>query len=166
MSERHCGDEIAWGGDDQDADKGKPPNSKPAEEAKATSVCGNGNGPDKSMGSDYWLTEAGQDEIISMSESQWRPPVIYQKVTPKKGAFYHGISLTTYAANPLMPVSSTQEEWTEIELTADSGACDNVMPKNLCEHINIKPSQLSERGIEYEVANGQTIPNLGNTRHL
>ena len=54
-----------------------------------------------------------------------------------------------------------------MEFTFDSGATDPVMPVmplNMCEHISIQPSPLSERGTEYEVANGDTIPNIGERR--
>ena len=57
-------------------------------------------------------------------------------------------------------------EWVEIELTADSGACDTVIPRSLAEPIPILPSLASLRGMEYEVANGQSIPNLGERRCL
>ena len=53
---------------------------------------------------------------------------------------------------------SIAEEWIEIELTADSGACDTVIPRKLAESIPIMPSLASLRGMEYEVANGQSIP--------
>ena len=53
----------------------------------------------------------------------------------------------------------TEEGWVEIEITIDSGACDTVMPAAMCGHISI--FQTEERGVEYEVANGETIPNLG-----
>ena len=51
--------------------------------------------------------------------------------------------------------------WVEIEITIDSGACDTVLPTNWCSHISILQSYDSRRGVEYEVANGETIPNLG-----
>ena len=53
-----------------------------------------------------------------------------------------------------------------MELTADSGACDTVIPRSLGEHIPIQPSLQSLRGMEYEVANGQALPNLGERRCL
>jgi hypothetical protein len=71
-------------------------------------------------------------------------------------------------ANPggsqISPVSPSTE-WIEIEMTADTGACDTVMPKSgPFEGIQIHPSQQSERGMLYEVANKQTIPCLGERR--
>ena len=56
------------------------------------------------------------------------------------------------------------EDWIEVELTADTGACDTVIPKSMCSIIPIVPSEQSKRGMEYEVANGQSIKNLGERR--
>ena len=61
---------------------------------------------------------------------------------------------------------SPAEEWIEVELTADSGACDTVVPRKTTEVIPILTSLASLRGMEYEVANGQSIPNLGGRRCL
>ena len=49
-------------------------------------------------------------------------------------------------------------------MTADSGACDAVIPKSMCPGIPIMPSFQSLRKMEYEVANGESIPNLGERR--
>ena len=54
-----------------------------------------------------------------------------------------------------------EDGWIEIEVTVDSGACDTVMPAAMCGHISISQTEDSRRGVEYEVANGETIPNLG-----
>ena len=51
-----------------------------------------------------------------------------------------------------------------MELTADTGACDTVIPKDACPGIPITPSFQSLRGMEYEVATGASIPNLGEKR--
>ena len=61
---------------------------------------------------------------------------------------------------------SPADEWIEVELAADSGACDTVIPRKTAEGIPILPSLASLRGMEYEVANGQSIPNLGERRCL
>ena len=55
-------------------------------------------------------------------------------------------------------------EWTEIEITIDSGACDTVMPRGMCAHISMISTPLT--GLEYEVANGAGLPNLGERRCL
>ena len=57
------------------------------------------------------------------------------------------------------------DEWIEIEVTVDSGACDTVMPASWCKGIAIVKSSIAD-GEEYEVANGESIPNLGERRCL
>ena len=64
---------------------------------------------------------------------------------------------------PLSAVTAA-EEWTEMELCIDSGACESVMPYELCRHIGVVESAQSREGVEYEVANGSCIPNLGERR--
>ena len=64
--------------------------------------------------------------------------------------------------SPCCSVTEGDERgWVEIEVTIDSGACDTVMPTSLCPHISIISTEDSRRGLEYEVANGETIPNVG-----
>ena len=66
----------------------------------------------------------------------------------------------------LRPMTAPEDEWYEMELTADTGACDTVVPKLMCPGIPITPSVQSLRGMEYEVATGESIPNLGEKRRL
>ena len=54
--------------------------------------------------------------------------------------------------------------WRELEVTVDSGACDTVLPTDECTEIALQESPQSKQGLEYEVANGDTIPNLGERR--
>ena len=67
--------------------------------------------------------------------------------------------------NPISAVQPSADDWIEIEVTVDSGACETVMPASMAQGIQIVQSVLSH-GAEYEVANGQTIPNLGERRCL
>ena len=59
------------------------------------------------------------------------------------------------------PWQETFGEWTRVDLTIDSGACETVGPPGLATAINIKESEGSKRGDKYRVANDDTIPNLG-----
>ena len=65
----------------------------------------------------------------------------------------------TYAGTDVCGIS--QMEWTCIDVIVDSGACESVMPRSMCSHIAIVPSAQSRAGVEYEVASGLCIPNLG-----
>ena len=77
----------------------------------------------------------------------------------KIGAF----SIFQYANGAPSPIDDSSQEdiWTKVEVAVDSGACDTVMPASMCQGIFIMPSLASMRGMEYEVANGAALPNLG-----
>lgn len=62
--------------------------------------------------------------------------------------------------------SGETEEWIEVELTADTGACDTVMPRAMASHIPIQAPLKSTKAMMYEVADGNKIPNLGERRCL
>ena len=66
--------------------------------------------------------------------------------------------------NAISVVVKPEPEWTEIEITVDSGACDTVMPSKMCGHISILSTEKSRSGYEYEVANGEGLPNHGERR--
>ena len=83
-------------------------------------------------------------------------------VIPDSG-LRRGISTINFAKRA-SPISSIgPEEWIEMEVTVDSGACETVMPAGICSNIPITRSSCSH-GAEYEVANGETIPNQGERR--
>ena len=68
--------------------------------------------------------------------------------------------------SPLIPVNKNintvgPSDWTAIEVIVDSGACETVMPASMLTHIRLRPSAQSLAKLEYEVASGTTIPNLG-----
>jgi len=52
-------------------------------------------------------------------------------------------------------------EWEMIELAVDSGATETVVSEDMLKSVETKESWGSKKGVEYEVANGDTIPNLG-----
>ena len=91
---------------------------------------------------------------------EWRK----RKTAESKSKIIGRLSPLEYANGALSPVSSTENGWIEMEVTVDSGACDTVMPLSMCEGIDVLPSLASLRGMKYEVANGQLIPNLGERR--
>ena len=78
-----------------------------------------------------------------------------------------GLNIFDYAPSTtatLCPMTAPEDEWYEVELTADTGACDTVIQKLMCPGIPITSSVQSLRGMEYEVATGESIPNLGEKR--
>ena len=77
-----------------------------------------------------------------------------------------GLSILQQVKRPAIGTVKSQDEWTQIEITMDSGACVTVMPRFLCEGISILQNRLSREGVEYEyeVANGAHIHNLRERR--
>ena len=52
-------------------------------------------------------------------------------------------------------------EWEEIEMAVDSGATETVVGEDMLQSVELREGAASKRGVEYEVANGVKIPNLG-----
>ena len=112
---------------------------------------------------DFWTSDEGQAELLRMITARAKPP----ERQYKKSLF--GLDYTTESKAMLCSASAAsqeEEQCFEIEMTADTGGCDTVMPKDMAKHIMIQPSLQSLRPMEYEVANGAAIPNLGERRCL
>ena len=59
------------------------------------------------------------------------------------------------------------DEWVKVEVAVDSGATETVMgERTLAGVIDISDSPAMRRGVTYEVADGTTIPNLGERKFL
>ena len=58
------------------------------------------------------------------------------------------------------------EGWEELELAVDSGATENVVSEDMLQSVEMKEGLAAKRGVEYEVANGTRIPNLGEKRFI
>ncbi len=52
-------------------------------------------------------------------------------------------------------------DWEEIELAVDSGAAETVVGEDMLRSVQTTEGEAFKRGVEYEVASGTTIPNLG-----
>ena len=53
------------------------------------------------------------------------------------------------------------DEWEEVKLAVDSGATETVIPPDILEGVQLRQGAPYKGGVEYEVANGVQIPNLG-----
>ena len=59
-----------------------------------------------------------------------------------------------------------EDGWEEIELAVDSGASETVISEDMVSSAEIKEGPAARRGVEYEVANGVRIPNMGEKRFI
>ena len=54
-----------------------------------------------------------------------------------------------------------QTEWEEIDMAVDSGATETVVSEDMITNVETEAGSASRRGVQYEVASGDLIPNLG-----
>ena len=59
---------------------------------------------------------------------------------------------------------SEDSSWELLDVAVDIGAIESVLPDQLLLSIPTTESSASRRGVEYEVANGQRVPNEGEKR--
>ena len=107
--------------------------------------------------SEYWTSDEGQAELMKRINDQSERP---------QSSPLCPLDWTESTKAMLSSAGTVEDEWVEVELCADTGACDTVMPRKICTGIPITPSLQSLKGMEYEVADGNTIPNLGERRCL
>ena len=108
--------------------------------------------------------EAGLAETLTLEDAR-RSEFGIVKPGCSDGTTKHMSTFLFHKRPKSISVVQSPEDWVEIEVTVDSGACETVMPASWARHIDIVQSATSH-GAEYEVANGQTIPNLGERRCL
>ena len=104
----------------------------------------------------YWMSDEAQSELLRRIDTRAKKPV-------------SSLSLFDYSSDAKAMLSSAAftndgDEWIEVELTADTGACDTVMPRPMAQCIPIQPSLQSLSSMIYEVADGNKIPNPGERR--
>ena len=99
----------------------------------------------QNSGIEYWVTDAGESELLRRIQADSTPP------SPSPQAWGSSTGVESPAISPLnyTPESmammgkaslshcSPAEEWIEVELTADSGACDSVISRKTAEAIPI-----------------------------
>jgi len=59
-----------------------------------------------------------------------------------------------------------EEEWEEINMAIDSGATETVVGEDMLTSIDTVEGEAYRKGVQYEVASGTLIPNLGEKRFI
>ena len=80
----------------------------------------------------------------------------------KVGSEVHPVKLCGLWLREALLAAHQAPEWERIVLTVDSGASDTVIPPHVAKSLPLLDS--SKVGIEYEVANGGIVQNLGERR--
>ena len=78
----------------------------------------------------------------------------------------YGICCVGRKTGDNIPVhATTYLDWEENVITVVSGACDTVMPAEVCNDINIEDCQAIREGVVCDTADGDVhLPNLGQRR--
>ena len=62
--------------------------------------------------------------------------------------------------------SVDKDEWQEVHLAVDSGATETVVGTNMLTHIETTEGVAYKKGVQYEVASGELIDNLGEKQFI
>ena len=80
---------------------------------------------------EYWLSDEGQSELLRRIDMRAKKPD-------------SGLSMFDYTSDTKAissaATASDGDDWIEVELTADTGARDTVMPRAMAQGIPIQPS--------------------------
>ena len=66
----------------------------------------------------------------------------------------------------LKSVEEVTPEWEEIEMAVDSGASESVVSEDMLQGVETVEGYAKKKGIQYEVADGALIPNLGEKKFV
>ena len=62
--------------------------------------------------------------------------------------------------------SMEEQEWEEINMAVDSGATETVVGEDMLTSVETKEGSAYRRGVQYEVANGERVANLGEKKFV
>ena len=62
--------------------------------------------------------------------------------------------------------SIEENDWEEIEMAVDSGATETVVGEDVLTSVQTTQGEAAKRGVQYEVASGERLPNLGEKRFV
>ena len=102
-----------------------------------------------------------QETVVTAVDNDSQVTLGHLSAYPQPAA---GLSILQQVKRPAISTVKSPDEWIEIEITVDSGACVTVMPRSLCEGNSILQNRPSREGVEYEVTNGAHSANLGERR--
>jgi len=66
----------------------------------------------------------------------------------------------------LKSVEEVAPEWEEIEMAVDSGASESVVSEDMLTGVETVEGYAQKKGVQYEVADGALIPNLGEKKFV
>jgi hypothetical protein len=96
--------------------------------------------------------QAGIEKLLKpqVTEVAMPPEVVKARICPLKAIEPQEIKAFT-----------DNDGWMSVDMAVDSAATETVLNEEMLENIETTIGEANKRGVEYEVANGIRIPNLG-----
>ena len=63
-------------------------------------------------------------------------------------------------------IEGKADEWEELEMAVDSGATETVVGEGMLLDVETRDGEARRKGVQYEVADGTLIPNLGEKKFV
>ena len=98
---------------------------------------------------------------IEEVQEEWKTEQTYKQRRRRRKTERERIGILKTIEPEGFNVIQDRGEWEELELAVDSGATETVVNENMVATVEVKDGAASRRGVQYEVANGTKIPNLG-----
>ena len=118
-------------------------------------------------GTGEWKTvQKSKNKIVNTVQEKVKPKLT-QTSPPGKGRVAGGnrfdmlSMIRTIEPENVSRIEARGDGWEVIELAVDSGASETVISEDMLSSVEVKEGEASRRGVQYEVANGVRIPNLG-----
>ena len=108
--------------------------------------------------------EESEDQKIQKSEKH--APAVINRWNKRNKASQKSINTLVEIVPAGVNKMEELHEWEEIEMAVDSGATETVVGEDMIKGVETKPGEATRRGVQYEVASGDLIPNLGEKNFL
>ena len=97
------------------------------------------------------------DKKRKQSEVEGKTKLEWQEKKPQHENIKTLVEIVPEGVNAL----EETQEWEEIEMAVDSGATETVIAEDMVKSVETQPGEAMKKGVRYEVASGDLIPNLG-----
>ena len=126
-------------------------------------VVGNGDvvAPSETVGAvTVTSTNSGGDEGKAIGEGSTAPSSGPVAAVPVAQPVHSLDILKVHTSSPVKALGK-EPKWVEIELGVDGGTSETVIGPDMISNVTFSEGDQFRNGVQYEVATGELIPNLG-----
>ena len=137
---------------------GSPSVGKAEESSRSSSSPGVGRLSETSHGDGLKTRWVGPEQVVKADEGFTVVKSRRQKREERKQQVN---SLVMVVLEGVNSIGEKENEWEEIEMAVDSGATETVVGEDMLTSIETVAGEAFKKGVQYEVASGTLIPNVG-----